>query len=130
MLFRSINCDNLNDDGSHKNTNQSGPLTTTDEEGNETTVPNVTKYWDAGTCTPDASLTEVIATATFAGTTPVTQKITVSGDTNETYYLLVEYVNADTAQDEEQGKTFTVDIDFGIGDDSTVNTTVTKTPGA
>lgn len=130
----SISCDNINDDGSHKNTNTSGPLTqTTTGEGGEdvtTTVPDVTKYWDAGTCTPDAALETVIATGTFVGTTPVTKTITVSGDTNDTYYLLVEYVNADEAQDAEQGKTFTVDIDFNIGDASTINTTVTKTPGA
>ena len=124
-----INCTNINDDGSHKNTNMSENITQTGEDGTTQVPSNITKYWDAGVCTPEVGLTEV-KTGYFIDNTPITELVTVKASTNDTYYLLIEYINDETAaQDEEQGKKFTINIDFSIGTDSKPNTTVTKTPG-
>lgn len=71
------------------------------------------KYYDSMTCDPTSLGTPVIAETAFTGTTPVTQDVTVTYNTNDTYYVLIEYENDTTAdQNSERGKTFTVDINF------------------
>lgn len=72
-------------------------------------VTNGGKYYDNATCTGTDGLTPVITGSTAAKTT----NVTVSKDTNDTYYLVVEYANNETAdQNTQQGKSFSVAIDF------------------
>lgn len=67
---------------------------------------------DSMTCDVSKAGTAVIS-GTFTGTTPVTQDITVTPSTDDTYYLVVEYENDETAdQNAEQGKTFSVTMSF------------------
>lgn len=78
-----------------------------------TTVDGTTlKYVDNMTCTTTNAGTAVM-TGTFSGTTAVTKDITVTSTTKDTYYVLIEYLNDDAAdQNAEQGKTFSVTIGF------------------
>ena len=96
---------------------------------NATTSGNTAQFSTTGTCTIPDGWTPVIAEAAFAGTTPVTHNLTVNGGMDETYFLVVEYVNTGAAQDAQQGKSFTVDIDFSINGAATITTNETKTPG-
>ena len=55
----------------------------------------------------------VIAETAFVGTTKVEKEITLTGNTDAWYYLVVEYVDVKTGTGNpvsEQGQTFTVDI--------------------
>lgn len=74
-------------------------------------VPGYTKYYDAGTLTT-GGLT-ALTTGTFNGNTPVTYDITVSYNTADTYYVVIEYINNTSAeQNAEQGQTFTVTMSY------------------
>ena len=73
-------------------------------------VPGYTKYYDAGTLTT-GGLT-ALTTGTFSGNTPVTYDITVSNNTADTYYVVIEYINDSAEQNAEQGQTFTVTMSY------------------
>lgn len=77
-----------------------------------TTADGLSHYMSTA-CTIPADTT-VKATGTFTGTTPVIiDNISVDNTTDLTYYVLIEYVNDEDAdQNDEQGETFTVDISF------------------
>jgi len=68
-------------------------------------------YYDAMTC-DTSKAGAAVKSGTFSGTTPVTLDVVVEYNTDDTYYLVVEYENASGEQNAEQGKTFTVAIDF------------------
>lgn len=70
------------------------------------------KTYDEMTC--DTSRAgSAIASGTFNGTTPVTTKVNVAYNDDDTYYLVVEYENELNAdQNSEQGKAFSVAINF------------------
>lgn len=77
----------------------------------QSAVPGYTKYYDAGTLTT-GGLT-ALTTGTFNGNTPVTYDITVSYNTADTYYVVIEYINNTSAeQNAEQGQTFTVTMSY------------------
>ena len=77
-------------------------------------VPGYTKYYDAGTLST-GGLT-ALTTGTFNGNTPVTYDITVSNNTADTYYVVIEYINDSAAQNAEQGQTFTVTMSYAAQD--------------
>ena len=78
-------------------------------ESNNTSTNN--QYYDDMKC-DTSSLGEAILEGTFYNTTRVSKEITIEYNTNKTYYILVEYVNdTENPQDEEQGKSFTINID-------------------
>ncbi len=69
-------------------------------------------YYDAMKC-DTSSLGSPILSGTFSGKTKVNYEIEVTSKTNTTYYLIVEYVNdEENPQNNEQGKTFVVNIGF------------------
>ena len=74
-------------------------------------VPGYTKYYDNGSLTT-GGLT-ALTTGEFSGNTPVTYDITVSYNTADTYYVVIEYINNNSAeQNAEQGKTFSVTMSY------------------
>ncbi len=79
---------------------------------NETPSDNLIQYYYSGECTP-SNATKTEYEGTFEDGEDVTVLIeNINKDTNDTYYLVVEYVNDSTqAQNDEQGKTFTVELD-------------------
>jgi len=79
----------------------------TDSEGAKT-------YAQSVTCTATDEATLVAnGEGTFNGTTPVTFDVVINYNTKDTYYLVVEYENDTTAdQNSEQGKEFSVKISF------------------
>lgn len=66
------------------------------------------QYYDNATCTNLDGLSPVIS----GSTTSQSKQVTVSSSTNDTYYLVVEYANSTSAQNTQQGKSFSVAIDF------------------
>ncbi len=73
---------------------------------------SITKYSDAMTCDVTNAGTAV-KEGTFTGTTPVTTDIIITPNTDDTYYLVIEYMNDENAdQNSEQGKTFSVALSF------------------
>lgn len=71
-----------------------------------------TKAYDEMTCNTTNAGTP-IASGTFNGTTPVSTKVNVAYNDDDTYYLVVEYENeVSSDQNSEQGQTFSVAIDF------------------
>jgi len=71
-----------------------------------------TKAYDEMTCDTTKAGTPVL-NGTFTNTTPVETDIIVNYNDDDTYYLIVDYQNeADADQNSEQGKTFSVAIDF------------------
>lgn len=80
------------------------------EESKPTNVGGA--YYDAMTCNT-SSLGTPILEGTFSGTEKVEKTIEVTSKTDTTYYLLIEYVNdTEKSQNEEQGKTFTINLGF------------------
>lgn len=78
----------------------------------ESKVASGTNAYDEMTCDTTKAGNEILS-GTFTNQNPVTKEIKVNYNDDFTYYLLVEYVNEPEAdQNEEQGKTFTVKIDF------------------
>ena len=69
------------------------------------------KYYDAMEC-DTTSLGNPILEGTLERKKVVTKEIEVTRTTNTTYYLLIEYENDPNGQDEEQNKTFTINIGF------------------
>lgn len=70
------------------------------------------KAYDEMTCDVTKAGTP-IANGVFTGTTPVRTNVSVSYNDDDTYYLVVEYENDPAApQNDEQGKTFSVAINF------------------
>ena len=79
--------------------------------GESTPVTDGGQYYDSMTCTT-TSLGTAVKSGTF-GATAETLDVTISYNTADTYYVVVEYENDTTAdQNSEQGKTFSVVMDF------------------
>lgn len=71
-------------------------------------VTNGGQYYDSGSCTGATEDKEVLSGDKTTKTLPVV----VSSDTNDTYYLVVDYANTSAPQNDAQGKSFSVAIDF------------------
>lgn len=72
-------------------------------------VTNGGQYYDSGSCTIPEGATLV----TSGSTSEVTEDVVVTSTTNDTYYLVVDYANNESAaQNAAQGKSFSVAIDF------------------
>lgn len=69
------------------------------------------KYYDKMNCNTN-ELGTVIKEGIFSGREVVTIEIDVTAKTDTTYYLIVEYLNDEKDQNEEQGKSFTINIGF------------------
>lgn len=69
------------------------------------------KYYDAMQCDTSPLGTPILE-GVFEGKKIVTQEIEITYNTNRTYYILVEYLNDPNGQDEEQGKTFFINMRF------------------
>ena len=82
-------------------------------QNDQPAVPGYTKYYDAGTLETGGLTALADGTGTFSGNTPVTYDITVSHDTADTYYVVIEYINNNSAeQNAEQGQTFSVTMSY------------------
>ena len=80
------------------------------------------QYYDAMKC-DTTKLGNAILSGRFTGTQKVKKDITVSSNSDTTYFLLIEYENDEKAsQDEEQGKSFTVTIGFEASNNEIIYT--------
>ncbi len=117
------------------------PKTGADYDTNTSTVdpadPNTVQYHDTVTCSANSAT--IVQKKDSTGSLVTAQDIVfvdgqneeipvvVSGGMADTYYVVIEYMNVNAPQDTEQGKTFTVDIDFVVDDAANVYTNQTVT---
>ena len=69
------------------------------------------KYYDAMSCDTTV-LGSPIKEGIFIDQKVVSQNVEVKYNTDKTFYVLVEYLNDENSQDEEQGKTFRINLGY------------------
>jgi len=71
------------------------------------------QYYDNATCKVGSAALSTLTPVLTGSTTSKTLNVDVSYNTNDTYYLVVEYANNTSAnQNAQQGKTFEVVLDY------------------
>lgn len=77
------------------------------------------QYYDSMTC-DTSSLGEEIKSGIFEDKKKIVTNTLVEYNTNKTYYILVEYLNDTKPQDEEQGKSFSINIGYSEQKENTL----------